>query len=124
MAEHSQDPAFQQLDEIKINSASVRSGMPVLLASVLSLILVISFFAYIWRISMSDWEAVFRAHFSTVVGLPFAATFAFVIVQFLSQTKGPVEFEGLSFKFKGAAGQVVMWVLCFLAMVLGIKVLW
>jgi hypothetical protein len=73
---------------------------------------------------MSDWEAVFRAHFSTVVGLPFAATFAFVIVQFLSQTKGPVEFEGLSFKFKGAAGQVVMWVLCFLAMVLGIKVLW
>jgi hypothetical protein len=39
--------------------------------------------------------------------LPIGATLAFVIVSFLRQIDGPIEFERLGFKFKGAAGQVV-----------------
>tara|TARA_Y100000588_G_C13362633_1_gene547192 strand:- start:124 stop:468 length:345 start_codon:yes stop_codon:yes gene_type:complete len=63
-------------------------------------------------------------HFPATFGLPLAAGGAFILVVLLSQTQGPVEFEGLGFKFRGASGPVVLWVLCFLAMVAGIKVLW
>jgi hypothetical protein len=42
----------------------------------------------------------------------------------LRSTEGPMEFEGLGFKFKGAAGPVVLWAMCFIVIVLGIRVLW
>ena len=62
--------------------------------------------------------------FQVVVGLPAAAVAAFVIVTFLQQTAGPIEFEGFGFKFRGAAGQVVLWIICFLVIVVAIKWLW
>jgi hypothetical protein len=43
---------------------------------------------------------------------------------FLEQTSGPIEFEGLGFKFKGASGPVVLWVFCFLAIAGAIKLVW
>lgn len=55
--------------------------------------------------SFRGWEAILRDHFQAIVGLPGAA---FVLVVVLRQTDGPIEFDGLGFKFKGA-GQVVMW---------------
>jgi hypothetical protein len=70
------------------------------------------------------WPQLMREHFAAVIGLPGAAAVAFALVGFLRQTDGPLEFEGLGFKFKGAAGQVVMWVLCFLAIAGAIKWLW
>jgi hypothetical protein len=63
-------------------------------------------------------------HLAAVIGIQAAAVTAFVIVVFLQQTAGPVEFNALGFKFKGAAGQVVMWVICFLAIAGAIKLLW
>jgi hypothetical protein len=63
-------------------------------------------------------------HYAALIGLPAAVATAFAIVVFLRQTDGPVEFEGLGFKFEGAAGQVVMWVFCFLAIISAIKLLW
>jgi len=65
-----------------------------------------------------------REHFAAVVGLPVSAIFSAFIVVALEQSSGPVKFEGLGFKFEGSAGQVVLWVLCFLALVIGIRVLW
>ena len=70
------------------------------------------------------WPEIIRDHWSAVVGLPGAAAVSFIIVVFLRQTEGPIEFEGLGFKFKGAAGQVAMWVICFLAFVVAIKLIW
>jgi hypothetical protein len=80
----------------------------------------------IWVISREfwDWQSVLKDHFAAIIGLPGAAGVAFVLVIFLRQTEGPIEFEGLGFKFKGAAGQVVLWVLCFLAIAGAIKLLW
>jgi len=49
---------------------------------------------------------------------------AFSHVVFLRQTDGPIEFNGLGFEFKGASGQVAMWVVCFLAIAGAIKFLW
>jgi len=35
----------------------------------------------------------------------------------------PIEFEGLGFKLKGAAGEIVLWMLCFLAISGAIRLL-
>jgi hypothetical protein len=71
-----------------------------------------------------DWTETLREHCVAVFGLPSAVATAFIIVIFLRQTDGPIEFEGLGFKVKGAAGQVVMWVLCFLAIAAALKLCW
>jgi hypothetical protein len=65
-----------------------------------------------------------KDHFAAIVGLSGAALVAFAIVVFLRQTDGPIEFEGLGFKLKGAAGQVVLWVICFFTIALAIKLCW
>ena len=70
-----------------------------------------------------DWKEILTK-FAAVIGLPGAAAVAFVLVVFLRQTDGPIEFEGLGFKFSGAAGQVIMWVICFLAIAGAIKLLY
>jgi len=63
-------------------------------------------------------------HFAAVVGLPLAALLAAFIVVALRHTAGPIKFEGLGFKFEGGAGQVILWVICFLALAAAIRVLW
>ena len=63
-------------------------------------------------------------HFAAVVGLPLAALLAAFIVVALRHTAGPMKFEGLGFKFEGGAGQVILWVVCFLAIAAGIRLLW
>jgi hypothetical protein len=63
-------------------------------------------------------------NFAASVGLPAAAAAALFIVLVLKVTSGPIEFEGLGFRFKGASGPIVLWVMCFLSMVFGIKALW
>jgi hypothetical protein len=67
---------------------------------------------------------IIREHFVTVIGLPSAALVALCVVILLESSSGPLEFEGLGFKFKGAAGPVVLWIACFLAIVISIKLLW
>lgn len=77
--------------------------------------------------SMLTNPAVFEvalSHFAATVGLPSAALAALCIVVFLESASGPIEFEGLGFKFKGASGPIVLWMLCFLAITAAIKLLW
>lgn len=64
------------------------------------------------------------AHFPAVVGLPFAALLALVIVLFLESHSGRLEFEAVGFKFRGASGPIILWVLTFLAIVTGVRILW
>ena len=82
---------------------------------------------FVWALNVveiREWQSILHDHFAAVVGLPLAAIAAFVLVIFLRQAEGPVEFEGLGLKLKGAAGQVVLWILCFLAMAAAIKFCW
>lgn len=65
-----------------------------------------------------------RAHFAATVGLPGAALVALCLVLFLEHTSGNIEFEGLGFKFKGASGPILLWMICFLAITVAIKLLW
>ena len=49
---------------------------------------------------------------------------AFVVVAILEQTSGAIEVHAPGFSVKGAAGQVLFWILVFLAIVHAIAVLW
>jgi hypothetical protein len=66
----------------------------------------------------------FKTHFAGVVGLPALGMGALVLVLTLRHTEGPIKFEGLGFKFEGAAAPLVFWIMAFLAMCLGAKLLW
>jgi hypothetical protein len=72
----------------------------------------------------AGWQDVLKDHYAAIVGLPAAAAVSFIIVVLLRQTEGPIEFEGLGFKFHSASGQVAMWVVCFLAFAGAIRLCW
>jgi hypothetical protein len=63
-------------------------------------------------------------HYPVTFGLPMAAIAALVLVFLLEYARGPVEFEVPGFKFKGAAGPLVMWVIVYLAIASSIAFLW
>jgi hypothetical protein len=107
------------------NSAGVEKGAR-WIAVTAALIVAVVLIALLWSVvrNFNEWPETLRDHFATILGLPIAMSVAYVIVFFLRQADGPIEFEGLSFKFKGASGQVAMWVLCFLAIVGAIRLCW
>lgn len=63
-------------------------------------------------------------HYPVTFGLPMAAIAALVLVFLLEYARGPVEFEVPGFKFKGAAGPLVMFVIVYLAIASSIAFLW
>ena len=63
-------------------------------------------------------------HLAMVVGIPGAIITAFVLVTVLEQVSGQIKFEGLGFKFEGASGPIIMWVIVFSALIGGINALW
>ena len=64
------------------------------------------------------------AHLQAAVGLPVAGVFAFLLVALFRTTEGRIRFEVVGLKFDGAAGPIIMWVLCFLAITVSIRMLW
>jgi hypothetical protein len=63
-------------------------------------------------------------HYAALVGTPMSAVTAFCIVSLLKVTSGPIEFEAFAFKFRGASGPIILWVLCFLSVAMAFHVLW
>jgi len=65
-----------------------------------------------------------REQFPALILLPMSALGALCIVLLLRLSSGPLEFKVIGFEFRGASGQVVLWVVCFLAMIASVKLLW
>jgi hypothetical protein len=64
-------------------------------------------------------------HYAAIVGLPFAGYAALAVVLLLEARSGePIEFTAPGFSFKGASGPIVLWVVCFLAVSICLKLLW
>jgi hypothetical protein len=94
-------------------------GLSILVVFVLALLVLV----------IAEWNSVdvremVMRHFPAIVGLPAAGIFAFLIVSTFETTSGNIEFEALAIKFKGAAGPILMWVICYLAIVVSIHLLW
>ena len=79
---------------------------------------------YLGVLVYRNFDAIIREHFAAVVGLPLGAIAAFCIVYVFEYSTGTIELEGMGFKFKGASGPIILWLFCFLAIVMGIKFLW
>jgi hypothetical protein len=79
----------------------------------------------LWKNLGSDAGSEFLTQrFPALVGLPACGAAALVIVVVFRQTAGPIQIEGLSFKFKGAAGPVILWAICFSVIAAALKFLW
>ncbi len=95
---------------------------------ILMCVTLFSLFAFgllLWSIFAEPiWLLVTREHFAAVIGLPMAAVTALFIVLVLQATSGLIEFEAIGFRFRGGSGPVVLWVMCFLAITLAIRLLW
>lgn len=63
-------------------------------------------------------------HPAATIGIGISGVSAFFLVAVLEFTVGSMTFKVFGFKFHGAAGQIVLWILCFLAMVFGVWLLW
>jgi hypothetical protein len=86
----------------------------------------VTFFAFaIYGMIHREWiEQLAKDHFAATIGLPCAALAALLLVTILEMNAGRIQFKVFGFEFKGAAGPIVMWVLCFLAIAAAIKLLW
>jgi len=66
-----------------------------------------------------------REHPGGTIGVAVSAISAFSVVAVLDVlARDPIEIKFIGFELKGAAGPVVLWVICFLALVAGGKTLW
>ena len=71
-----------------------------------------------------EWVNIYFNHFPVTMGIPCAMLGAVIICTLFRTIEGRIKFGGLGFTFDGAAGPIVMWVLCFLAFVTSVRVLW
>jgi hypothetical protein len=76
------------------------------------------------RTGFDYWKDVLKEHFLGTIGLVGICSTAFGLVTFLRQSEGPIEFEAVGMKFKGAAGQVILWGVCAIVLTLCAKLLW
>ncbi len=89
------------------------------------LIAAVYMFWLIWGFTYdSRFIDIMYEHLAAAIGIPGSIIVAFVIVSILENVSGPIKFEGLGFKFEGASGPIVMWVIVFLSLIWGIRLLW
>ena len=66
-----------------------------------------------------------QEHPGGTIGIAISAISAFSVVAVLDVlSRDPIEIKFLGFELKGAAGPVVLWTVCFLALVAGGELLW
>ena len=65
------------------------------------------------------WDAPIDPSFVPFMCVGFGVIVAFAIVISLSYAAGELEFEMPGFKAKGASGPIILWVICFLAILFG-----
>ena len=70
------------------------------------------------------WQTLIREQFPVLVALPMAGLGSLFVTLILRISTGEMEFEIVGLKFKGGAAPIVFWVLCFLSVVVSIKLLW
>src|SRR5215203_2996674 len=60
---------------------------------------------------------IMKEHFAAFFGVPIATLIALAIVIVLRISAGPIEAEFWKIKLRGAAGEVLFWVICFLSVI-------
>jgi hypothetical protein len=63
-------------------------------------------------------------NFAAIIGLPFSFIAAFVVVALFRQGESALDFEAFGLKMKGATGEIVLWLMCFISISGSISLLW
>jgi hypothetical protein len=92
-----------------------------LIAVAVQAALILAFF-YHW--GFDPLKEISQRHFLSTIGLTGFAIVSFAVVVFLRNTEGPIEFDVWGLRFKGAAGQVVLWAFSVVILSLCAKMLW
>lgn len=75
----------------------------------------------------SNWlvQEIIQKHYAAAIVLPSGGFAALCLVLFLDvRSTHQMKFKALGFEFEGASGPIVLWIMCFLACAVGIKLLW
>ncbi|MEK0338575.1 MAG: hypothetical protein QQN41_14195, partial [Nitrosopumilus sp.] len=82
-------------------------------------------FILISIVTKQNWiMSIITNHMTVMLSLPIAGVTSLIIVLFLGTVSGEIKFKILGMDFKGASGPIVMWVLCYLAIILSLKLMW
>jgi hypothetical protein len=63
-------------------------------------------------------------HYAVFLTVPCAGFAALILVVCLDQAYGTINFSIFELKFEGASGQIILWILVYLSIILSIKLLW
>ena len=101
------------------------SGRAVVILSVVGIVL---YLCFVMINVLVGWPAVYLGlfvdHFAVIVGLPMAAALATILVALMPSKFGRIEFQAMGVKFKGGAAPIILWIICFIVIVLAIKLTW
>jgi hypothetical protein len=93
--------------------------------AVVSLVGIAVLIAAVWfNRSDAALSALVTKNFAAIAGLPFAFVASFVVVALFRQGESAVDFDAFGVKLKGAAGEIILWLLCFVAISGSISLLW
>lgn len=93
--------------------------------AVVSLLVMCLLFVAIWAYRADPTFSQFTAdHFSAIIGIPFSFLFAFVVVALFRQGESMLDFDAFGMKMRGATGEIILWLLCFVAISGSISLLW
>ncbi|MGB5771741.1 MAG: hypothetical protein WBM32_18030 [Crocosphaera sp.] len=95
---------------------------------IFSLIFLIFGIGYIWSLWLFgnnvQLDYLLENHVLATIGVPLAIMASATIVAIFELQSGSIKFQIFDVKYEGAAGQIIMWVICFFAIVSGLKILW
>lgn len=121
----------QQPDNAQLDQRDPQSQKLQIIMSWIVVIILTSFGAfalysllYVHETPGDYWKTLIREQFPVLVGLPMAGLGALYITLILRISTGALEFELAGLKFKGGAAPIVFWIVCFLSIVLSIRLLW
>lgn len=105
-------------------AAEGHSGVPAVIRQILYLIFLWCLLGIALAYGVRLWNDVpIHSSFIPFVGIAFSAILSFVVVMAFRSVAGEIDFQFGRVRFKGAAGPVLFWSLCFLAVTYGMHLL-
>lgn len=100
-------------------------GLGYIVAAIATILLLVCFLRHVrCALPPTDWAKFADLHAPAVIGLPIAATAAFVLTATFRVLEGPITFDFLGLKFAGASAASFLWIATFLSVVLALRALW
>lgn len=79
----------------------------------------------LWQFrNSSELNNILEQHILVTIGIPLAIMTSATIVAIFELQSGSIEFQIFDIRYKGAASQIIMWVIVFLVIVAALKILW